>query len=167
MEGLLQLDNLTAVLERFAIELENEYKSNLQKNNRIATGKLHDTAKCEVLKDDYVVVIHLQDYWEWVEGGRDKTKNNGDGSLRRKILDWIEVKHIMPTPKDGKLPTPEQLSYAISKKIHQRGFGGTHDLGKATDTIYDKFREEIYKAIDKDFDSAIINIFKLKPLTVK
>lgn len=175
MEELLKLDNLTAVLERFAVELEAEYKNNLKKNNRIATGKLHDTAKCEVVKGEYTVVIHLQDYWKWVEGGRDKTKNGGNGELRRKILEWLEVKRILPTPmKNGKLPTPEQLAYAISTQIHQGskkkpqgGYEGTQDLWKATETIYDRFQQEIYDAIDKDFDSAIINIFKLKPLKVR
>lgn len=168
MEGLLKLDNLTAVLEQFAIELEAEYKRNLKQNNRIASGKLYNTAKCEVVKGEYVVVFHLQDYWKYVEGGRPKTMGGGDGSLRRAILDWIEVKRILPTPmKNGKLPTPQQLAYIISKKIHEKGYKGTQDLSKATDTIWDKYRELIYDAIDKDFDSAIINIFKLKPLTIK
>lgn len=175
MEELIKLDNLTEVLERFAKELENEYKANLKKNDRIATGQLHDTAKCEVVKGNYIVVIHLQDYWKYVEGGRPKTMSGGNGELRRKILEWLEVKRILPTPmKNGKLPTPEQLSYAISTQIHQGskknpqgGYKGTQDLSKATDTIYDKFKQEIYNAIDKDFDSAIINIFKLKPINVK
>lgn len=166
METLLKLDNLTAVLERFASELEREYKQNLKNNNRIATGTLHDTAKCEVIKGEYTVVFHLQDYWRYVEGGRDKTKNNGDGSLRRNILKWIEVKKILPKPIDGKLPTPQQLAYMISKKIHEKGYKGTQDLSKATDDIWEKYREEIYTAIDKDFDVALINIFKMKPLNI-
>jgi ribosomal protein S19E (S16A) len=166
MDKLLKLDNLTDVLERFAVELEREYKQNLKNNNRIATGKLHDTAKCEVIKGEYTVVFHLQDYWRYVEGGRDKTKNNGDGSVRRNILKWLEVKKILPKPIDGKLPTPQQLSYLISRKIHKEGFKGTQDLSNATDDIWEKYREEIYTAIDKDFDVALINIFKMKPLNV-
>lgn len=171
MEGLLKLDNLTAVLERFAAELEAEYKSNLKRNGRIATGKLHDNAKCEVVKGDYTVVFHLQDYWKYVEGGRPKTMSGGTGELRKAILKWLEVKQNLPIPKKySKLPTPKRLergAYAISQKIHKEGYKGTQDLSKATDTIYEKFQQEIYDAIDKDFDSAIINIFKLKPLTVK
>ena len=163
MDEILKFDNLRQVLERFAKELQEEYKSNLKKHDRIATGTLYNTAKCEVVKGEYLVVFHLQDYWRWVDGGRDITKNGGDGSLRRALLDWIEVKHIMPTPNNGRIPTPEQLAYVFAKKIHQKGYGGTKDLTNATDTIWDKFREEIYDAIDKDWDSAIINIFKLKP----
>lgn len=167
MEELLKLDNLTAVLERFAVELEAEYKNNLRQSGRMATGQLHNTAKCEVVKGEYLVVFHLQDYWKYVEGGRPKTMNGGNGELRRKILEWLEVKRILPTPmKNGKLPTPQQLAYVISKKIHKEGYKGTQDLSKATDTIYDRFQQEIYDAIDKDFTVAIINIFKLKPLNI-
>jgi hypothetical protein len=166
MDKLLKLDNLTDVLERFAVELEKEYKQNLKNNNRIATGKLYNTAKCEVLKGEYTVVFHLQDYWRYVEGGRDKTNNNGDGSLRRNILKWLEVKKILPKPIDGKLPTPQQLAYIISKRIHEKGYKGSQDLSKATDDIWEKYREEIYDAIDKDFDVALINIFKMKPLNI-
>lgn len=163
MEELLKLDNLTAVLERFAVELETEYKKNLKQNGRIATGQLHDTAKCEVVKGEYLVVFHLQDYWKYVEGGRPKTMNGGNGELRRKIFEWLEVKRILPTPmKNGKLPTPQQLAYLISRKIHKEGYKGTQDLSKATDTIYDRFQQEIYDAIDKDFTVAVINIFKYK-----
>ena len=166
MDGLIQFDNLRGVLERFAVELEAQYKSNLKKHNRIATGTLHNTAKCEVVKGEYLVVFHLQDYYKWVEGGRDKTKNGGNGELRRALLNWIEVKHILPTPKNGKLPTPKQLAYLISRKIHMEGYKGTQDLSNAIDTIYDKYKDEIYKAIDKDWDEALIKIFKLKPLKV-
>ena len=162
MEEILKFDNLRAVLERFAVELEAEYKNNLKKNNRIATGTLYNTAKCEVVKGEYLVVFHLQDYWKWVEGGRDKTKNGGNGELRRNLLNWIEVKHILPKPQNGKLPTPQQLAYLISRKIHKQGYKGTQDLSKATDTIYDRFQQEIYDAIDKDFTVAVINIFKYK-----
>lgn len=172
MEGLLKLDNLTAVLERFAVELEAEYKNNLRQSGRMATGKLHDTAKCEVVKGEYTVVFHLQDYWKYVEGGRPKTMSGGTGELRKAILKWLEVKQNLPIPKKySKLPTPKQLdeqrAYAIAQKIHKEGYKGTQDLSKATDSIYEKFQQEIYDAIDKDFDTAIINIFKLKPLTIK
>lgn len=170
MEGLLKLDNLTAVLERFASELEREYKQNLKDNNRIATGKLHDTAKCEVIKGEYTVVFHLQDYWKYVEGGRPKTKKGGTGELREAILKWLEVKQNLPKPNNSKLPVPKQLENLASffaKRIHKHGYKGTQDLSKATDTIWERYREEIYDAIDKDFDSAIINIFKLKPLKVR
>lgn len=162
-DELLTFPHLQDVLERFAIELRNTYQDNLIKNNRIASGKLLNTVECKVKKgkNSYSVMMNLQDYWKWIESGRPPTTGGGSGDLKRAILDWIRIKPVLPQPdKNGKLPTPEQLAYLISRKIHTFGYEGTHDLRKATDDVYDRFVEAIYTAIDKDFDSALIKIFK-------
>ena len=113
-----------------------------------------------MVKGEYLVVFHLQDYWKYVEGGRPKTMSGGSGELRRKILEWLEVKRILPTPmKNGKLPTPKQLAYLISRKIHKEGYKGTQDLSKATDTIWERYREEIYDAIDKETSILLSSIY--------
>lgn len=174
MDELFKFNFLSDVLERFARELEAEYKGNLKTNNRIASGTLHNTARAEVIsveKGNYTIQFHLQEYWEWVETGRPKTRNGGTGILKENILEWINVKQIMPTPVNGKLPTPRQLAYIISKKIHEKihekVYKGTQDMGNALDNIYSKYITEIYEAIDKDFDSALIHIFKRAPFKVQ
>lgn len=162
MDELIKYDNLRAVLERFAVALKEEYKSNLIKNDRVASGKLINTLNYEVKDKNgtYTVSLKLQDYWRWIEGGRPPTQNGGNGDLRRAILEWIKIKPVLPTPIKGKLPTPEQLAYLISRKIHREGYKGTNDLRKATDTVWDRFVYEVYEAIDRDFNSALIKIFK-------
>ena len=163
MEELIKYDHLKEVLERFAIALRNEYQDNLIRSDRVASGKLLNSIEYEVKDKNgtYTVSLKLQDYWKWVEGGRPPTTGGGNGDLRRAILDWIKVKPVLPRPdKDGKLPTPQQLAYLISRKIHRFGYEGTQDLRKATDSVWDRFVYEIYEAIDKDWDSALIKIFK-------
>lgn len=163
MEELIKYDHLKEVLERYAIALRNEYQDNLIRSDRVASGKLLNTVEYEVKdkKGTYTVSLRLQDYWEWVENGRPPTQSGGNGDLRRAILDWIKVKPVLPRPdKNGKLPTPQQLAYLISRKIHRFGYEGTQDLRKAQDSVWDRFVYEIYEAIDKDWDSALIKIFK-------
>lgn len=162
MDELIKYDHLREVLERFAVALKEEYKSNLIKSDRVASGKLINTLSYEVKDKNgtYTVSLNLQDYWKWLEGGRPPTQGGGNGDLRRAILQWIKVKPVLPTPINGKLPTPEQLAYLISRKIHREGYKGTNDLRKATETVWDRFVYEIYEAIDKDWDSALIKIFK-------
>jgi hypothetical protein len=162
-EQLIKYDHLLEVLERYAIALRNSYQDNLIRNDRVASGKLLNTVEYEVKDKNgtYTVSLKLQDYWKWIESGRPPTTGGGSGDLRRAILDWIRVKPVLPHPdKDGKLPTPEQLAYLISRKIHMEGYEGTHDLREATDETWDRFVYEIYEAIDKDWDSALIKIFK-------
>lgn len=162
-EQLIKYDHLKEVLERYAIALRNEYKQNLKNNDRVASGNLLNTVEYEVKDKNgtYTVSLKLQDYWKWIESGRPPTTGGGNGDLRAAILKWIEVKPVLPRPdKNGKLPTNPQLAYLISRKIHMEGYEGTHDLRKATDDTWDRFVYEIYEAIDKDWDSALIKIFK-------
>jgi hypothetical protein len=163
MEELIKYDHLKEVLERYAIALCNEYKQNLKNNDRVASGNLLNTVEYEVKDKNgtYTVSLKLQDYWKWIESGRPPTTGGGNGDLRAAILKWIEVKPVLPRPdKNGKLPTPQQLAYLISRKIHMEGYEGTQDLRKAQDSVWDRFVYEIYEAIDKDWDSALIKIFK-------
>lgn len=162
-EQLIKYDHLREVLERYAVELRNEYQDNLIRSDRIASGDLLNTVEYEVKDKNgtYTVSLRLQDYWKWVESGRPPTEKGGNGDLRTAILEWIKIKPVLPHPdKDGKLPTPQQLAYLISRKIHKEGYEGTQDLRKATESVWDRFVYEIYEAIDKDWDSALIKIFK-------
>lgn len=162
-DDLIKYDHLREVLERYAIALRNEYKQNLKNNDRVASGNLLNTVKYEVTDKNgtYTVSLKLQDYWKWIESGRPPTTGGGNGDLREAILKWIEVKPVLARPlKNGKLPTNPQLAYLISRKIHNEGYEGTQDLRKAQDTVWDRFVFEIYEAIDKDWDKALIKIFK-------
>ncbi len=57
--------------------------------------------------------------------GRPPTTSNpviGPKSLQKLILEWIPTKSITPYARpDGRIPTTEQLSWAISKSIHMKG----------------------------------------------
>lgn len=162
-EQLIKYDHLREVLERYAVELRNEYQDNLIRSDRVASGDLLNTVEYEVKDKNgtYTVSLRLQDYWKWVESGRPPTEKGGNGDLRTAILEWIKIKPVLPRPdKNGKLPTPQQLAYLISRKIHNEGYEGSQDLRKATESVWDRFVYEIYEAIDKDWDSALIKIFK-------
>lgn len=162
MDELIKFPHLEKVMEEFAAEILAQYKYNLNSNNRFASRELMNTAEYVIDRGEYTYAISLKlkDYWIYVEDGRGPTKNGGNGELRRNILEWIRVKPVLPTPdKNGKLPTPEQLAYLISRKIHLEGTEGTHDLREATDDMYKVFEERIYQAIDEDLDAALITIF--------
>ena len=57
--------------------------------------------------------------------GRPPTTSNpviGPKSLQKLILEWIPTKSITPRAlPSGRIPTVEQLSWAISKSIHMKG----------------------------------------------
>ena len=130
----------------------------MMKNGSNASGKLVNSFRTEVKigEDSYSVGINLEDYWYYVNNGRGPTRGGGNGGLYEKIKEWIRVKKIVPhvgTIKTGKqagkqyLPTINQLAFLITRKIHRKGYKGTHffDEAKADSIAY--FKQSIELAI--------------------
>lgn len=158
MDKLIDLPHVQAVMEEMAIAIRNEYQDNLIRNDRIASGDLLNNIEYEVTRGDftYTIYVKMKDYWYYVENGR----KAGKWPPIQNILDWIKIKPVLPRPNaEGKLPTPQQLAFLIARKIGEEGTEGTHDLRKATDTIWDTFEDRLYEAIDEDVDAAFIQIF--------
>ena len=158
MDKLIDLPHVQAVMEEMAIAIRNEYQDNLIRNDRIASGDLLNNIEYEITRGDYTYTIYvkMKDYWYYVENGR----KAGKRPPIQNILDWIKIKPVLPRPNaEGKLPTPQQLAFLIARKIGEEGTQGTHDLRKATDTIWDTFEDRLYEAIDEDVDAAFIQIF--------
>lgn len=116
---LTQVYNLTK-------QLADMYRNLLVTNNAVATGKLKDfTTAVEVTETELKILYNLPFYWEYVEDGRPPTTRHNPPPLQPSILDWIREKGITPRAgKNGKTPTLEQLSWAITKKIHKLGYKG-------------------------------------------
>ena len=158
MDKLIDLPHVQAVMEEMAIAIRNEYQDNLIRNDRIASGDLLNNIEYEITRGDftYTIYVKMKDYWYYVENGRKAGKMPPIDN----ILNWIRVKPVLPRPNaKGKLPTPQQLAFLIARKIGEEGTQGTHDLRKATDTIWDTFEDRLYEAIDEDVDAAFIQIF--------
>lgn len=158
MDKLIDLPHVQAVMEEMAIAIRNEYQDNLIRNDRIASGDLLNNIEYEITRGDftYTIYVKMKDYWYYVENGRKAGKMPPIDN----ILRWITVKPVLPRPNaKGKLPTPQQLAFLIARKIGEEGTEGTHDLRKATDTIWDTFEDRLYEAIDADVDAAFIQIF--------
>lgn len=164
MDKLIDLPHVQAVMEEMAIAIRNEYQDNLIRNDRIASGDLLNNIEYEVTRGDftYTIYVKMKDYWYYVENGRKAGKWPPIDNILTidNILRWITVKPVLPRPNaKGKLPTPQQLAFLIARKIGEEGTEGTHDLRKATDTIWDTFEDRLYEAIDEDVDAAFIQIF--------
>lgn len=114
------------VLLEYGERVKASYQEQLDSNGKNASGDLRNSITVVIEKDENTieVALNINEYWKWLEKGRGKTQNNGNGELRRAILDWIKVKNILPTPFNGKLPTESQLAYLISRKIHTLGYEG-------------------------------------------
>jgi hypothetical protein len=160
----MEFTHLEKVLREYAERVKATYQDYLDSEGVNASGSLRDSISIGVDVDGhrYDVFLNLNKYWKWIEGGRPPTQNNGDGELRRAILDWIRVKPVLPTPFNGKLPTEEQLAYLISRKIHQEGYEGKGLLKQSVNDNEDFLNVVQYamlEDIERDINEVLI-LFK-------
>ena len=149
MIGSIEWIHLRQVLYEYADYFIELAQADLMKNDSFATGTLYDTMRSivQIYDDHYEVDIELQDYWYYVEHGR----NPGKFPPPNKIKDWIIAKPVMPyTMKNGKLPTTDQLTFLISRKIATEGIDPRPFFEKNKNKTYAHFKDAIAEAIDMD-----------------
>lgn len=150
---LLELTEVQQVLEDFAKDIRDRYMDVLANNDHIASRKLVDSIKTEVVVGDsaYEVTMTLEDYWKYVEYDTKPHFPPPDA-----ILKWIQVKPVIPRPgANGRIPTQKQLSFLIGRKIYNEGTTGTHDLALTKDNILPWYRERISQALGHDMETYI------------
>lgn len=147
-EELFNPSNLLAVLEDLATDIRENYKDHLELHDRIASGDLLRSVSTEVEVNGttYIVWLNLADYWQYVENG---TKPHWPPKAA--IDRWIRIKPVLPRPdKNGRIPTPEQLSFLIRRKIAREGTKGSHDLRDTKDAVLPAYEERLLEALERD-----------------
>lgn len=146
--------NLERVLNQFADAVITTAKDNLANNGTNASMELSNSLEkiVEVGEDHFSVKISLADYWYYVEHGRGPGKFPPPPAIRN----WIEVKPVNPTPDArGRIPTVEQLTFLIGRKISQEGTEPQPFLEPAKEEALKRFSDAIDKAIEADVEEFI------------
>ena len=139
-EELLELSRTAEVLKQLAEEVRLEYIHNFVRsghNTMYGRDRLVDTITVQVTVDEqsFTASLRMNKYWP----------------LPSAIAKWIEIKPVIPRPDgNGRIPTPKQLTYLISRKIHDKGTRGTKDFAKARDGIVPQYYERIQEALTAD-----------------
>ena len=156
---MIKFDNLQRVLAEFGNALSERYKEKLTEDDRIASGRLISSVNSKVVvgNNEFIVELSLEDWWKYIEYG-----TRPHMPPVNKILEWVRVKRILPTPmSNGKLPTEKQLSWMIAKKIERVGTEGTPNLTDSIDEMVNEYELKIEEALDADVLSCIDDIFTI------
>lgn len=131
------------------------YRKKLSEFNINASGKLGNDLSCFVqIEDDvYELCLQIQDYWKYVEDGREAGTFPNVDALKR----WIQVKPILPRPYNGVLPSINSLAYLIGRKIQRDGIEGKHILAATLEEV-DKM-QIIEQGVDKKIQDEITITF--------
>ena len=158
-DELITFTNTERVLAEYAEQLATLYKSNLKAEGKYASGTLINSVQGLYTRDGntFTVSLRLEDYWKYVEYGRKPGKFPPPNAIRR----WVEIKPVIPRPMaNGKLPTINQLTYLISRKIAEEGITPTYALRNTSEALTDAFRRRIIDALTADLNNAVTVIFQ-------
>lgn len=130
---------LTDVLTRMALEIRENYRQRLLRDDKTATGRLHDYQEPDVRVTDidYSVAMTLPRHWAYVEYGRRKGAKMPPVDA---ISQWIKDKGIPYKRLDG-------LAWYIAKSIQKNGIEPTHHLEKSVDEVWERYRDRIDETI--------------------
>lgn len=145
----IEWNNLRRVLQEYGDYFIQLARNDLGANGSNASFALNDSMRTvvNIFDDRMEVDIELEDYWYYVEHGR----NAGKFPPVNKIKEWISVKPVMPYPdKKGRIPTVDQLAFLIGRKISKEGTDPHPFFEKNIKPTYEHFQNAIAYAIDAD-----------------
>lgn len=158
---------VSSQVERYEIasKIAESYVEKLEDAKTVATGELRASVRrWRFVPDNWTsekgslkMVFNLPLYWRAIEEGRKPTTRSEGGALLPAIKRWINEKPIIPIAgENGKIPTTDQLAFAITKKIHKEGFyspghQGKHCLEKAMKDCEDRglFEKLAHSCLDQ------------------
>lgn len=160
-DELLEFPRTMAVLQELAQDVKAGYIDQLTKHGHpteYGTDRLTDTITAEVTVDghSFTASLRMNHYWKYLEEG---TKPHWPP--RDAILRWVEIKPVLPRPgRDGRIPSPSQLSFLISRKIAKFGTEGTHGFRTTREAVLPVYYERISEALSADVGDFLKAVFR-------
>lgn len=151
-------DILLHILQQYGNLIIDSYRRKLNEGGSNATGLLGNSLSTTVNAEDgiYEVLLNIQEYWKYLEYGRLPGSFPNIDAIRK----WIQVKPVLPTPdRNGKIPTIEQLTFLISRKIAEKGIEPRYYLNNTLDEIdLSPLEEGITRSLAKQLDNELRQI---------
>lgn len=164
MAELIELTELQQVLQDYAREAIEMYRYQISLGGHNASRKLFDSIKTEVVVADkgYEVTMSLEDYWKYIEGGAKGTESSPPGAVYSAhfppvdaLVNWINIKPIIPRPYAGTYPRPEQLAFLIGRKIRKHGIEPYPAMEQTKKELMDIYRDRLSEALGHDVENYI------------
>lgn len=182
-------DLLTKFGEDLLTDTRNSLKAKLDAKaskykSRKVNSRLSATMKPQTVFESGGITfkMFMNDYWDAVNSGRSPTEKSGDGSVKKKIEEWIKTRGVavkISKIKESKLKNlktkgkfgkkiakvykkqtydeaVKAAAYAIAQKIHKDGYEGNHFFDEViNDGRTEKLKKNIAELIETD---VIVNI---------
>lgn len=154
MDNLLEFKNTERALREYGERVAAAYREKMRGHGHftMTPDTLIDHIDVDIIREGgggISVALDLNKYWKYVEWDTRPHFPPIDA-----IRAYVTAKPILPQPNEnGKIPTPEQIAWAIRGKIGKEGTKGTHDLAEAVDMINARYMAKIEEAVTMDIDA--------------
>lgn len=153
------MSNLEKILIDFAYDFQLLLENNIINADMIATRELADSMEVTsfyVNEKNFKVILRGVDYINMIEDGR----KAGKMPPIQAILNWIEIKPILPRPEFDRDITNNQLAFLIARKIGNEGVPGKKLISQTLDEMIDTYRPLLKTAILKDIEKGIYKMME-------
>lgn len=158
-DELMEFPRTIEVLGHLADDVRAGYIDQLKKHGhptRYGVDRLDQTITTEVTVDgkSFTASLNMNHYWKYLEEG---TRPHWPPSSA--ILNWVEIKPVIPRPDgNGRIPTPKQLAFLISRKIAKHGTEGTHGFETTREAVLPMYYEKIEQALAEDVGAYVKSV---------
>lgn len=153
------MSSLEQILIDFAYDFQLLLESKIITADMIATRELADSMEVTsfyVNEKNFKVILRGVDYINMIEDGR----KAGKMPPIQAILNWIEIKPILPRPEFDRDITNNQLAFLIARKIGNEGVPGKKLISQTLDEMIDTYRPLLKAAILKDIEKGIYKMME-------
>lgn len=144
---------LTEFFTGQGLGIQKDLRASMRNANRNASGKTADSIQFEVLetRDNVLFQVTADKHIRNLQDGRGPTKNDGPGTVKNRIKQWIKDKGLVSELSEA------SLVYLITRKIHREGYKGTPGLidDIINDSLIDFFEEQIAEIAGNEFVNEI------------
>lgn len=156
----MDFENTAKTIQDYAERFIEVYRGRLE-DFGYENGKLYKTLNYSISNEgiDWVVTIHLEDYWKYIENGR---RPGAKMPPVEAIKKWIEYKKILPRPiqlKSGKtvIPSTQQLAFVIARSIGKNGIEARPIARETVDQLNNEFVSILKSSIQRDIHQYLEN----------
>lgn len=156
----MDFENTAKTIQDYAERFIELYRVRLE-DFGYTDGKLYKTLDYSISNEgiDWVVTIHLEDYWKYIEDGR---RPGAKMPPVEAIKKWIEYKKILPRPiqlKSGKtvIPSTQQLAFVIARSIGKNGIEARPIARETVDQLNNEFVSILKSSIQRDIHQYLEN----------
>ena len=156
----MDFENTAKTIQDYAERFIEVYRGRLE-GFGYENGKLYKTLNYSISNEGitWVVTIHLEDYWKYIEDGR---RPGAKMPPVEAIKKWIEYKKILPRPiqlKSGKtvIPSTQQLAFVIARSIGKNGIKARPIARETVDQLNNEFVSILKSSIQRDIHQYLEN----------